>query len=130
MKNPFDLPGIRFSIVFSIILSIFAALPTVVSTSHDPSALSTAERLRHIELPMEIFGHGHSHNLGLEDERSIGHLHGHNATDHSHETHNLPPDAFIPLVHIPQIWYPTSLYPIYPERNFILERPPKLTFSS
>lgn len=60
-----------------------------VQSGHNSQALAQAEAQRHAELTQAIADHGHSHDDGEPDERLPGHIHGHNSTDHIHETANL-----------------------------------------
>jgi len=60
-----------------------------VSAGHNAHAIAQAEVVRHAELAAETAAHGHSHDEGKAEERLAGHVHGHNTTDHVHETANI-----------------------------------------
>ena len=60
-----------------------------VSVSHLQANAELAEQARHAELSVELDDHGHSHDDGEINEQHVGHDHGHNPTDHSHETPHL-----------------------------------------
>ena len=45
---------------------------------------------------LEVAEHGHSHDDGDVEEQNVGHFHGHNAADHSHETPHVP--AFTSMI--------------------------------
>lgn len=72
-------------------LAVFAMLLSVVhvQSGHNVYAMAQAEVQRHAELAATIAEHGHSHDEGEADERVPGHVHGHNTSDHVHETANL-----------------------------------------
>lgn len=74
-----------------IVIAIATALSLFVvrashSLSHDPVAISAAEKRAHAQLAMIISDHGHAHDEGDLKEREPGHAHGHDPADHSHET--------------------------------------------
>lgn len=56
-----------------------------VSISHLPNKIEAAELTRHSQLTILQNNHGHIHNDGEVAEQQVGHDHGHNETDHSHE---------------------------------------------
>lgn len=130
MQHWFGQSTVRFITAIAVILSLMATLLMTSSTSHNPFALASAEKLRHAELSAEISDHGHSHDFGFEEEKQAGHLHGHNSVDHSHETQDIPPEVLLALVHIPQAWRPTPPQSKPLKYSFLLERPPKLSFAS
>ena len=72
-------------------LAVFAMLLSAVhvQAGHNVYAMAQAETQRHAELAATIAEHGHSHDEGEPDERVPGHVHGHNTSDHVHETANL-----------------------------------------
>lgn len=130
MQHWFGRSTVRLITAIAVILSLFATLPMIRSTSHDPLALASAEKLRHTELSAETSDHGHSHDFGLEDEKQIGHLHGHNSADHSHEIQDIPPDVLVALARILHMWHPAPPQSKPLKYSFLLERPPKLGFVS
>ncbi|MFW7342575.1 hypothetical protein V0R37_13685 [Pollutimonas sp. H1-120] len=130
MQHWFGRSTVRFITAIAVILSLLATLPMTRSTSHDPLALASAEKLRHTELSAELSDHGHSHDFGLEEEKQTGHLHGHNSADHSHETQDIPPEVLVALAHMPQIWHPAPPQSKPLKYSFLLERPPKFGFVS
>lgn len=72
-------------------LAVFAMLLSAVhvQSGHNAYAMAQTEAQRHAELAATIAAHGHSHDEGEPDERVPGHVHGHNTSDHVHETANL-----------------------------------------
>lgn len=72
-------------------LAVFAMLLSAVhvQSGHNFYVMAQAEAQRHAELAATIAEHGHSHDEGEPDERVPGHVHGHNTSDHVHETANL-----------------------------------------
>lgn len=76
---------------FSLVIAFAMALGVLLSAAHmaaGHNAYSTAqaEAVRHAELVATIAEHGHAHDEGELSERLPGHVHGHNAADHLHET--------------------------------------------
>lgn len=57
-----------------------------VGHAHNSAVMAQTEEARHGVLAPSLDKHGHTHENGEPDERAPGHLHGHNAFDHSHET--------------------------------------------
>ncbi|WP_292854924.1 hypothetical protein [Mesorhizobium sp.] len=99
--------------------------PLGYSASHDPIAIAASAIERQAEVAAQIENHGHAHEDGVADEQSLGHFHGHNAADHSHETASTPV-GFAPTV--PQVergWLNYSPTFIDPGATFRLERPPR-----
>ncbi|MER9210462.1 hypothetical protein NKI54_00070 [Mesorhizobium sp. M0663] len=122
------MPNRIHSTVFCLVIALammFGVLrPFGYSTSHDPIAIATAVE-RHGGAAAQIEDHGHAHDDGVSDEQSLGHFHGHNAADHSHETASTPSD-FAPTV--PQLergWLNYPLTFVDPDTTFRLERPPR-----
>lgn len=72
-------------------LAVFAMLLSAVhvQSGHNVYAMAQAEAERHAVLAATIAEHGHLHDEGEPDERVPGHVHGHNTSDHIHETANL-----------------------------------------
>lgn len=78
---------IAIRLVLALAVAIALMLPRApVSASHDPASLTAAATQRHAELGAVAVGPGHVHENGTLYERVPGHSHGHNPTDHSHET--------------------------------------------
>lgn len=76
---------------FSLVIALAMALGMVLSAAHMAAghnvyASAQAEVLRHAELAATIAEHGHAHDEGEPSEQLPGHVHGHNAADHLHET--------------------------------------------
>lgn len=80
----------RAAVALAMVLAL-VAMPVGNSSAHDPWQAAIAEAERHEALEREIAEHGHSHDDGAWDEQHSGHLHGHNATDHAHDTPASPP---------------------------------------
>jgi len=76
---------------FSLIIAFAMALGVLLSSAHmaaghNAFATAQAEAVRHAELAATIAEHGHAHDEGEPSEQIPGHVHGHNAADHLHET--------------------------------------------
>ena len=72
---------IAFAMAFGVLLSAVH-----VAAGHNAYAIAQAEAVRHAELAVTIAEHGHAHDEGEPSEQLPGHVHGHNAADHLHET--------------------------------------------
>ncbi|OYW59000.1 MAG: hypothetical protein B7Z40_22260 [Bosea sp. 12-68-7] len=76
---------------FSLVIALAMVLGVLLSTAHmaaghNAYATAQAEALRHAELAATVAEHGHAHDEGDPSEQLPGHVHGHNAADHLHET--------------------------------------------
>jgi hypothetical protein len=116
--------ALRVVIACAVALSLLLA-PTGGSSSHDPFILAEIEAERHLELAAEMAEHGHSHDDGWENESEPGHLHGHNAADHLHDTPNCPPSMAALTVRTGDPWRIGAMPQPLPERVFVLDRPPR-----
>lgn len=124
MVNRLQSVALRVAIACAMALSLMLAPPTG-SSSHDPIAVAQAEAERHQALSAEIAEHGHSHDDGLSSEAHSGHLHGHNATDHLHDTPGDPPSMPDMLAASGESWDVANIYDILPLQIFELDRPPR-----
>lgn len=76
-----------FCLVIALAMALGVLLSTVhLAAGHNAVATAQAEAVRHAELAATIAEHGHAHDEGEPAERLPGHVHGHNAADHLHET--------------------------------------------
>jgi hypothetical protein len=76
-----------FSLVIAFAMALGVLLSTVhMAAGHNAYATAQAEALRHAELAATIAEQGHAHDEGEPSEKLPGHVHGHNAADHLHET--------------------------------------------
>ncbi len=116
--------ALRVAVVCAMAVSLMLA-PPGASTSHDPVALAKAEAERHLQLAADIAEHGHSHDDGSASETHAGHLHGHNAADHLHDTPSQPPAMAALLAAPGQGWSAGERYTSLPLRVFELDRPPR-----
>lgn len=116
--------ALRVVIALAMAVSLLLA-PTGGSSSHDPAAVAQAEAERHVELAADIADHGHSHDDGWDSERQPGHLHGHNPTDHLHDTPTYPPSVTALLVWKGDSWRMSAIPESLPLRVFELDRPPR-----
>jgi hypothetical protein len=78
----------RFFLALTLTLGMQVSAANI-SVSHLPVSEELIEQARHAALSIEVDGHGHSHEDGEIDEQHVGHNHGHNPSDHSHETPHL-----------------------------------------
>lgn len=116
--------ALRVVIACAMAVSLLFA-PTGGSSSHDPFVLAEIEAERHLKLAAEIAEHGHSHDDGWESESEPGHLHGHNAADHLHDTPACPPTMTALIVRTCDPWRIGAFPQLLPERMFELDRPPR-----
>jgi hypothetical protein len=116
--------ALRVAIVCAMALSLMFAPPTG-SLSHDPIAVVKAETERHQALSAEIVEHGHAHDDGWNNESHSGHLHGHNAADHLHDTPSDPPAFAMLILASGESWRINTHYDTLPLRVFDLDRPPR-----
>tara|TARA_R110000751_G_scaffold271365_1_gene371156 strand:- start:4727 stop:5119 length:393 start_codon:yes stop_codon:yes gene_type:complete len=78
----------RFFLALTLTLGMLVSAVSV-SVSHLPVNTELAEQARHAELSEKVDDQGHCHDDREIDERHAGHNHGHNPSDHSHETPHL-----------------------------------------
>ncbi len=116
--------ALRVVIACAMAVSLVFA-PTGGSSSHDPFVLAEIEAERHLELAAEIDEHGHSHDDGWDKESEPGHLHGHDAADHLHDTPNCPPSITALIVRTCGSWRMGAIPQSLPLRVFELDRPPR-----
>ncbi|MBX9912182.1 MAG: hypothetical protein K2Z25_26210 [Beijerinckiaceae bacterium] len=81
----------RIRAVFSFVIALAMVLGMVLSAAHmaaghNAYATAQAEAVRHAQLAATIAEYGHAHDEGEPSEQAPGHVHGHNAADHVHET--------------------------------------------
>ena len=98
-----------------------------VGHAHSRTVVAQIEEVRHGVLAPSSDEHGHTHEDGEPAERAPGHLHGHNAFDHSHETPSVISsfDAIsliVPQERNPDLGFSTRNGPPDP-----IDRPPKNT---
>ena len=120
----------RLSVV--VILSVMLQAVTISwgvshAHAHDHDIVAQAEELRHSVLASssDVPRPGHTHDDGDPHERVPGHLHGHNAFDHSHEAPSIitivgvvPPAKF-------QQWNPVVGVSTRNGPPYLIEHPPK-----
>lgn len=116
--------ALRVVIACAMAVSLLLA-PAGGSSSHDPIAVAQAEAERHLKLAIEIAEHGHSHDDGWETESKPGHLHGHNAADHLHDTPSYPPSMTALFDRTGDAWRISTIPESLPLRVFDLDRPPR-----
>lgn len=78
----------RSAIALLLAVALACAPPFNV-LAHNPAVLAASETERHAALGMTGIAdpdHGHSHDDADPEERRPGHVHGHDPTDHSHDT--------------------------------------------
>lgn len=78
----------RLMLALTLMLGMVASA-VGTSVAHLPIDIEAAEQTRHAELASIIDDHGHSHDDGEAEEQHVGHNHGHNPADHSHEIPHL-----------------------------------------
>ena len=116
---------IRAALVYALVLGV-SALPGFVSVLPLAVHSQTGEAARHQALePVEIVDQSHSHFDGEDYEKQLGHNHGHDPADHSHQvvfiSHtdftNLRTGSDSPRARDPDL--------IKLETDFDIDRPPK-----
>ena len=80
-----DTAAVRLVIALALVLA-FLLSSAGTSISHDPLFLAAKEAQRHAVLAAGSTDQGHVHDNGLDGERAPGHAHGHDPTDHSHDS--------------------------------------------
>lgn len=119
--------AIRTIVAFVVAVGLLLG-PLRTLAAHDPISLAVAEAQRHAELATEWQDHGHSHDDGSEDEQSIGHTHGHNPGDHSHETPDEPPSFFAAFPMMRDGWQAVTVKLPAPQASPDFQRPPRSIF--
>ena len=124
MMNIAPSKAFRFSLAFTLTLGMLISA-VGASISHLPVNAEMAEQARHAELSPKIDDHGHSHEDGELEEQDVNHSHGHNLSDHSHDTPHLSAHLYsvnrnMTLVHFVGITVSNELGAF-----FRLDRPPK-----
>jgi hypothetical protein len=115
-------------IVIALAVTLSLSMSAVfMGRSHDARALAEAQLKRHAELTMQLSTHGHVHDDGMEDERSFGHLHGHNGSDHTHETPSAAALAIVDYASKGTDWSMNDRVPHIPRPQFRLDRPPRIS---
>lgn len=115
-------------IVIALAVTLSLSLTSVfMARSHDARALAEAQLKRHAELTIQLSTHGHSHDDGTADERSLGHLHGHNGGDHTHETPSAAAIAIVDYGSAGNDWSANDFVPHFPRPQFLLDRPPRVS---
>lgn len=114
---------IAIGLIMAVALSLAPPLNIV---AHNPAVLAQAEIERHVALVEADNHHGHVHEDGDDQEQRSGHLHGHNAADHSHDTASRIADDGTPCsVSIVRQLVVTLQSNVDPDFSFRLERPPR-----
>jgi hypothetical protein len=76
----------RVFIIISIVFGLLASA-SIGSASHGPDLWTQSEAARHLKLAtVDAHEVEHSHEDGEVVERMLGHMHGHDPADHSHQT--------------------------------------------
>jgi len=111
-------------------MSIILVLPQIHSGDHNSIASLEAGIERHQSLGFEVLDElPHAHENGTHEESHLGHQHGHNSADHTHN----------PLyISSQNIWTEPNrraesieyIFSYTPPTPFLWQRPPKLTLAS
>lgn len=120
----------RMHAALALIVVCLASAPLPSPSAHDPLMISAAEAARHTVLVDQEFAeHGHSHDDGEVHEQSAGHLHGHDAADHSHQAFFLM--ATSGTWGPPASWHESPLIGDLPDPVACcrIDRPPKQSLS-
>lgn len=114
---------IAIGLIMAVALSLAPAMNVV---THNSAVLAQAEIERHLALVETDHHGGHTHEDGDDQEQRPGHLHGHNAADHSHDTAGRIADDCTPasVSIIRQLVVTLQSY-VDPDYSFRLERPPR-----
>jgi hypothetical protein len=109
------------------LLTIFQAVALAwgIGHAHSGAAVAQAEQISHGMLAASSQKHGHTHEDGEPAEQVPGHLHGHNALDHSHEAPSIISGANVTAPILFQAWNPNSGVSAQARPPDPIERPPK-----
>lgn len=127
MRNWIYSAVLRFVIAVAVGVGM-ALLPVGNPASVAVMDMMEAETACHAERQLELSDHGHAHDAEMDDEQKVGHLHGHDPADHSHETpHTLTPlKSGAPA--IGRDWFAHASAITDPGMVFRLDRPPRTAF--
>ena len=115
----------RFCFLTILLMTLqAAAIPWGAEHAPDRVALAQAEEVRHSTLAPSSEEPGHAHDDGEPDERVPGHLHSHNAFDHSHETPSVISSFGIISPASFQEWKPDHGFPTRTGPPYQIDRPP------
>jgi hypothetical protein len=116
-------PSNRLRLVIALILAIVVAwVPAVNAVAHGLPEIAAAQS---DGVPEPDDGHGHSHDDDIAPLGPLGHFHGHDATDHSHDPGNFAfhsPHQTAPLIGRSSWPHDAAAENGLPDR---LERPPR-----
>lgn len=116
---------IRLVVMCALFLGV-TMLPLFVATSHDSAILQT-EVTHHAKLDAVVtLDDGHTHDDGEAYERQIGHMHGHDPADHSHQVVFLGSTSYEDRQNEKDKPVAAVSGVIHLEARFGIDRPPKL----
>jgi hypothetical protein len=126
------MPNLTCSAAFRRVLAVAMTLGLFLSligtaVPRNSMALAAAEAMRPAESSAHVPHHGHVHEDDVDGQQSLGHTHGHNPADHSHETPNTMQAAGTFAPAIGGGWHPRLSLFIDLETASWLERPPRLS---
>ncbi len=129
------MPRLRTRAGFSLVVAFAMALGVLLSSahmaaSHNGYAIARAEAVRHAELAATIAEHGHAHDEGEPSEQLPGHVHGHNAADHLHETADTPSVLALVTPGFVRTAVPHDPVTADPGHPDGLERPPRIVVAA
>lgn len=112
-------------IVAAITLTMVLS-PISNSVLHLPSKISVAQISHHVQSGEQIEVHDHTYGNDEAEEHLPGHTHGHDPTDHSHETPSLQPQRVLSSRPKVRNWVAVALVFAEPGTSYRLKRPPRM----
>jgi hypothetical protein len=119
---------IRLLVICAVMFGLIA-LPGIGSASHSPQTWIASETDRHAELAAIGTSEAtHSHEDGEPVEQALGHLHGHDPADHSHQQAFFADDAADFVLRPVKSWHSGPLSSPKQKPVDGILRPPKSLF--
>lgn len=114
----------RLVVVIAMTLTMVLS-PIGNSVLHLPHNIAAAEITHHAQVGEQIEAHDHAHD-GEEEAHLPGQTHGHDPTDHSHETPSLQPLRLLASRPKVRNWVTAALASAEPGTSYRLKRPPRM----
>jgi hypothetical protein len=116
-----------FHLVIVVAMTLTMVLsPIGNSVLHLPSHIAAAETSHHAQMGEQIEVHDHTHDDGDAEEYLPGQTHGHDPTDHSHETPSLQPLRLLSSRPKVRNWTAVAPASAEPATGYRLKRPPRM----
>ena len=115
----------RLVVVMAMTLTMVLS-PIGNSILHLPNNIAAAASSHHAQMGEQIEIHDHAHDDGEAEEHLPGHTHGHDPTDHSHETPSVQPLRLLSSRPKARNWVAAALASAEPGTSYRLKRPPRM----